>query len=1087
MCKHSQMKILPLVKYYFFLLLLFLLSCTSTNPAFLSNQSVFSATIEKAEVALELFNMKEAEALLKNDLRPTSLSQRLDSLLITSKYQFALGNYQESKKIIDYTQQVVSKQVSPQLQFKMLTWQGRVYIEWMDLNTAKEILQKAELNAKQFNLISSPTYYQWQYYWGLLQIENKNYQLADSTLNVLLATTDLKAQSDILFYKVNLRLGESKGEQELFSEADSILAIVDSVIIQEKGNSSFVRVSSLNHIARILEETQQYEEAGNTYQTAMSLALENGISTNHPIYGRLRSNYGGLETKVGNYTKAEEALLKAEAVFQHVYGYSPRYAFMLGDLSELYNRLGDTEKELFYVSKQKDIYINADRYSDYVIAVNNLSSSYQDLKKYDKAEELYREGIKILKEQDKIETNLYPILLLNYATLKTDMGAYEPAQELLEESISRLTKVYGTTHPYYASAVINLAYLYKLTEDYPKAKTYYLETERLDRLTLGKRHPYYIGTTYALANINELTKETKSAQQYYQQANTGQINLIYNYYSGFDEAIRLSYLAETERDFHKFLSFAWRHHQEIPNLSKEAQNLNLAVKNLALEFSAQKQIQANEIQDSSLLQTYQQWTATKKQLSKSYIQTPEEQQQSEINIDELENKAELLEKELVRNKVLAMEDLAEQHRPTYDEIKNKLATNEAAIDFLRFPYYTPERKTDSVYYCALVNRSTFEQPQLVFLGEEKELKRLLRANVRLNGGNYVENKKIATQLYQKIWQPLEAHLKGVKQIAISVSGLLHKVSFATLASNDRPPLIKQYNFTYYDNLKYINQTTTPSFDSNQSITLLGAANFDLDSIQLVALAKQQTTPTLDNRIELPTLEEYIEEEEEAVATRSGVVFNYLPATKKEIKDITQQFQSKKWQVNAYTELEAVEERFKSLEGQLAPSILHIATHGYFFEALKEGRKVPNNARGRIMAAENPLLRSGLAFSGANYAWKKGKTIPNLEDGILTAYEIANQNLSKTHLVVLSACETGRGDVVSGEGVFGLQRAFKMAGVDNMLISLWKVPDQQTQELMAAFYKYYLDSNDAANALHQAQLELSKQYRSFYWGGFILAK
>ena len=1066
--------------------LILTIGCTSTNSIVLSNQSTFKKAIHKAEISLAEYDLSLVESLLKNDLATQSSNQRLDSLLISSKYEFALGNFREAKKIVDYAYQLSSQQATSQSVFEILTWQGRLFIEWLDVNNAKKVLEKANKLKKESQKINSSSYHYWQYYWALLKITEKEYSQADSTLTRLLATPNLKQLPHNLFYKASYRLGESKGEQELFKEADSILIKTLLVITKEKGKQHFLRIHTLNHLGRIYGDMEKYEEGIESYLEALSIANKHNLNIQHPVYSNIVINHGQLLIRTGKYDKAEELILKGEPTIYNTFGNSSRYALMLANLIVLYNSLGHKEKAINYTLKQRDIYKNSERYSDYVRVLHSLSSSYQDLQKYELAEQMLQEGISILRDKDQSQTSLYVLLLMDYAYLKIDTEDFVDARKISEEARTVLVKIYSTKHPWYATLINNLAYIYKVTKDYSKAKNNYLEAEKIDSTTLGIRHPYYIGTTYNLGGIHELTKETSLAKQYYQSANTGQVNLIYNYYSGFDEAIRLSYLAETEPDFHKFLSFAWRNHQELPTLTTEAQNLNLAVKNLALDFSAQKQIQATDIQDSSLLKTYQEWTDVKKQLSKSYIQTPEEQEQSGINIDQLEHQAESLEKELVRNEVLSMEELANQHRTTFEEIKGRLTTKQAAIDFIRFPYYAPERKTDSIYYCALINRNTYEQPALVYLGEEKEIKRLLRANVQLDGGNYVENERVGNLLYQQIWQPIEPYLEGVNQIAVSGSGLLYKVSFGAMKNADQSPLINQYNFTYYDNLKYINQTAIPTFDSNQSIALMGAATFDLDSIQLVDLAKQRQSPILENTIELPTLEEYAEEEE-AVATRSGVVFNYLPATKKEVQNIAQQFQSKNWQVSTYTDLEAVEEQFKILEGEQAPSILHIATHGYFFEPLKEGRKVPNNARGRIMAAKNPLLRAGLAFSGANYAWKKGKTLPNVEDGILTAYEIASQNLAKTNLVVLSACETGLGDAVSGEGVFGLQRAFKMAGVEDMLISLWQVPDQQTQELMAAFYKYYLESGDAATALHQAQLELSKTYRPFYWGGFILAR
>ena len=472
-------------------------------------------------------------------------------------------------------------------------------------------------------------------------------------------------------------------------------------------------------------------------------------------------------------------------------------------------------------------------------------------------------------------------------------------------------------------------------------------------------------------------------------------------------------------------------------------------------------------------------------MAQTYIQSPEEQAAAGTDLSALEEQAELLEKELVRSEAIATSKITEQKRTAFEEFKANIQADEAVIDFIRFPYYLPDRKTDSIYYCALINRSDFEQPQMIWLGEEQRLKRLLRSNVRLNGGNYVENQRIGQDLYEQIWQPITPYLADVKKIGISATGLLHKVSFAALPVDDKQ-LLDHYNFTYYGNLRAYGQSPTIN-NAQQSIGLFGGANFSLDSAQLTQIAEQhQHGGKIGNTLSFP-IPSNSSNASDSSNTRSAVVFNYLQGTQREVANIAHQLQAKNWQAQTFVNNAALEENFKALTGQKAPAVLHIATHGYFYAPLKEGRKVPDNGRGRIMAAKNPLLRSGLALSGANYTWRLGKSIPNLEDGILTAYEIANQNLGNTNLVVLSACETGLGDVVNGEGVFGLQRAFKMAGVKNMLISLWKVPDLQTQELMTIFYQYYLQSNDASAALYQAQLAMSKKYRPFYWAGFILAK
>ena len=221
------------------------------------------------------------------------------------------------------------------------------------------------------------------------------------------------------------------------------------------------------------------------------------------------------------------------------------------------------------------------------------------------------------------------------------------------------------------------------------------------------------------------------------------------------------------------------------------------------------------------------------------------------------------------------------------------------------------------------------------------------------------------------------------------------------------------------------------------------------------------------------------------STRAGVVFNYLPDSKKEVENIHNQFSKKEKNSRLLTGETALEDNIKSLSGSNSPDILHLATHGYFFRPFENKGTSDNTLRTRIISSENPLVRSGLVFTGVNHTWLGGTPIPGLEDGVLTAYEISNLDLFNTKLAVLSACETGRGDVHDAEGVFGLQRAFKTAGVDQLIISLWKVPDEATSEMMTLFYKHYLKGKTVNEAFRKARKKMRKKYEPYYWAAFVL--
>ncbi len=216
----------------------------------------------------------------------------------------------------------------------------------------------------------------------------------------------------------------------------------------------------------------------------------------------------------------------------------------------------------------------------------------------------------------------------------------------------------------------------------------------------------------------------------------------------------------------------------------------------------------------------------------------------------------------------------------------------------------------------------------------------------------------------------------------------------------------------------------------------------------------------------------------------GASWRYLPGTLSEVEFIKPLFK----QSTLFTGAKATEEAFKSLQGKQAPDILHMATHGFFFK----GGEIKKDQIGKIREFEysnDPMIRSGLMLAGSNLKWK-GEDIPSkLEDGILTAKEVAALNLYNTKLVVLSACETGLGDIKGSEGVYGLQRAFKAAGVNYLLMSLWTVPDEATAEFMKVFYTKLKQGFDIQTSFEQTQATMKLQYRNepYKWAGFVLVR
>ena len=262
--------------------------------------------------------------------------------------------------------------------------------------------------------------------------------------------------------------------------------------------------------------------------------------------------------------------------------------------------------------------------------------------------------------------------------------------------------------------------------------------------------------------------------------------------------------------------------------------------------------------------------------------------------------------------------------------------------------------------------------------------------------------------------------------------------------------------------------------SNVELLLYGGINYNNYS------AKNEITTENEEEID----------EFSALKTRRGKTkFDYLNGTNNEVKKIQSKGAENGFVSTILNEDNATEESIKALDGRTNPFVLHLATHGFFFPHPEQ--EIPKDVlletgKAKIYkASDNPLMRSGLLFAGANNFWSKTNLTSTTDDGILTANEISNLDLSVCQLVVLSACETALGEVKGSEGVFGLQRAFKMAGVKNIIMSLWKVPDTQTAELFEIFYSECFVGKTIHEAFQIAQSKMKAKYSPYYWAGFVL--
>ncbi|MBK8568206.1 MAG: CHAT domain-containing protein [Saprospiraceae bacterium] len=455
-------------------------------------------------------------------------------------------------------------------------------------------------------------------------------------------------------------------------------------------------------------------------------------------------------------------------------------------------------------------------------------------------------------------------------------------------------------------------------------------------------------------------------------------------------------------------------------------------------------------------------------------------------VDDLETKANSLEKELVRTVAGYGEAL---QQVTWQEVQATLTQGEVAVEFVRYHFYRPE-PTDSIMYAALVLKSGNVPPVFVPLFEEKEL-------MQITGFSETDKEAYFHQIYagkrknddgkslrDLIYAPLEAALSGVSTIYYAPDGLIHRINPDAIYLDEKATFADRFRLVRVNSTRQLVIPFAMGNGKPAPALIYGGIDYDADSTALLTAANIQI-----GKRQIP--------DGLGALNRGGDrggKWRFLTNSEKEARAIEALFDKKKYPVSMLTGKEATEESLRafSLSAHLpSPRVLHLATHGFFFPDPAEAHDGKDAAPGEVIFKENenPMLRAGLVMAGGNHAWLNGKAYKGLEDGILTAYEVSQLDLRNTELVTLSACETGLGEIVGNEGVFGLQRAFKIAGAHYIIMSLWKVPDQETQELMTLFYKRWLEGKMAIpDAFRSAQTEMRKLYPSpYYWAGFVLVE
>lgn len=413
-------------------------------------------------------------------------------------------------------------------------------------------------------------------------------------------------------------------------------------------------------------------------------------------------------------------------------------------------------------------------------------------------------------------------------------------------------------------------------------------------------------------------------------------------------------------------------------------------------------------------------------------------------------------------------------RIRWTDVRNVLSDDDIAIEFQT----TTSNDGGSEYY-ALILKKAYSSPKIIRLCNIKDVTKIPSDKLY----------KTST-LYDLIWKPLQNELEGAANIYFSPSGFLYNTGIEYLPNEDGMNMHNIYNIYRLSSTKELVLHSTSQF---KNAVLFGGVNYDTKISQMAAQSKDYNYLNTERDVSLDSLDI------RASSSSGGVTF--LPGTMEEVAEISDICENSQINTMVFCGDEGSESSFYNISGSDA-DIMHIATHGFYYENKNIGKSVNIDklyidvnthftCDDIIVIDEDKMLtRSGLILAGANNMLKRIKIPQGIPDGILYADEISYTNLSDVKLLVLSACQSGLGDIASSEGVFGLQRGFKLAGVKSIIMSLWKVDDEATKILMTELYKNLKDCQSVHEAFTNAQLQLrivdnGKYDDPRFWAAFIL--
>jgi len=845
-------------------------------------------------------------------------------------------------------------------------------------------------------------------------------------------------------------IGFTSYKQGQFEQAERSLQQALLVAEGSFGQLSNPYITSLTNLGYTQKAMGNFPAAQNSFRKTLTLLSKlDSAATIHVVEALI--DLANVFNLTARYDSSEHYLLAAKQVTaraitlnsedyrKEIHRYFEALISIQNSLASLYNKRGQLKEAIELMEQQRGFILQTypGHYQTlpiYKTTISNLSTYYLQANQLLPAKSLSMEYLQ-LSSQANSDPIAYVAALQTLGNVYRLSEQYDSANHFWMKALQYIQSGNFKGSDQHLSLLINLGEFNFNIENYSLALDYLLEAKTIQEKQFGRNPRVYQTTLFNLAECYRWNDQHAKAEETYTYLIRNVLDEIQHNFTYLSDAEKIAFYRSQTSVIEHFYSFALEISGVIPlqkqpnpyinkDITQQLYDAQIMTKGLILNPSYRFKQQIISGANEELKLKYLDWEEEKNRLAQLYRSSDPAPDLIKI----VEAQIEFLEKFLIAQsrqfRQGFMVDVV-----TWKSIQANLKRGEAAVEMIRL--------IDGLVYGALIiTPQTTERPALTLV-MSTQTKHLEKQFIR-NYINTITTKQEDTLSYQTYWEPIlkvinENLPKGqrLKKIYFSPDGIYHQINLNTLYNKEKKGyLIDEVEIHQLTNTKGLISSAKRQTQDKRA-TLIGRPAFGLDSTR-------------------------------------AVTYQDLKGTETEVDQIAFYFEEKEWKTHVLKQTEANENNVKSLP---STKVLHIATHGFFENSVAES----TNAHSQV------LLNSGIVLAGANNPDKTAD-----QDGILTAYETLSLNLDSTELVVLSACETGLGDFFPGEGVYGLQGAFRSAGVQQLIMSLWKVDDETTRHLMTTFYKHWLKkSGDARVAFRKAQQELRTRYpQPYYWGGFV---